>query len=351
MIVSLYIFGCILLIFSLLPLIRNDYWTFRVFEYPRIQKLLLVILWFLMFFLFTDNRPLALNILFGALILNAVYLAWQIAPYTPLGKKQVYKIKQDNQDNQLAVMISNVYEDNTNYQGCINEINKAQPDIILLLETNHEWEKKTEILDDTYNYQVKVPIDNTYGMLLFSKFPIHEPQVHYLVEENIPSIFCKIKLPSGQLVQVYAVHPTPPVPNENPRSTERDKELLLVAKKAVKQKLPVLVIGDLNDVAWSYTTELFLKTSKLLDPRRGRGFFNTFHAKIPFLQFPLDHAFISADFKLIKIKKLDNFDSDHYPIYVKIQFEKQADAEQAENELEADADDKKLVQEKINADT
>ncbi|MGN5953679.1 endonuclease/exonuclease/phosphatase family protein [Sphingobacterium lactis] len=351
MIVSLYIFGCILLIFSLLPLIRNDYWTFRVFEYPRIQKLLLVILWFLMFFLFTDNRPLALNILFVALVLNAVYLAWQIAPYTPLGKKQVYKIKQDNHDNQLAVMISNVYEDNTNYQGCINEINKAQPDLILLLETNHEWEKKTEILDDTYNYQVKVPIDNTYGMLLFSKFPIHEPQVHYLVEENIPSIFCKIKLPSGQLVQVYAVHPTPPVPNENPRSTERDKELLLVAKKAVKQKLPVLVIGDLNDVAWSYTTELFLKTSKLLDPRRGRGFFNTFHAKIPFLQFPLDHAFISADFKLINIKKLDNFDSDHYPIYVKIQFEKQADAEQAENELEADADDKKLVQEKINADT
>jgi endonuclease/exonuclease/phosphatase (EEP) superfamily protein YafD len=94
------------------------------------------------------------------------------------------------------------------------------------------------------------------------------------------------------------VHPTPPVPNENPRSTERDKELLLVADLAKASDLPVIVIGDLNDVAWSYTTELFLKMSGLIDPRRGRGFYNSFHAHYPFLRFPLDHAFISTDFKL-----------------------------------------------------
>ena len=91
--------------------------------------------------------------------------------------------------------------------------------------------------------------------------------------------------------------------------------------------------------------------SELLDPRRGRGFYNTFHAKQPLLQFPLDHAFISADFKLRDLKKLDNYDSDHYPIFVHIQFEKTAESEQEDNQLDATADDKEMAAEKRNANT
>ncbi|WP_312698094.1 endonuclease/exonuclease/phosphatase family protein, partial [Sphingobacterium mizutaii] len=226
-----------------------------------------------------------------------------------------------------------------------------KPDLLLLLETSHEWDRQTQSLETDYKYQVKIPIDNTYGMLFYSKFPIHNAEVKYLVEDEIPSIDCQIELPSGQLVQVFAVHPTPPVPNENPRSTERDKELLIVAEKAKKCDLPVIVIGDLNDVAWSYTTELFLKMSELLDPRRGRGFYNTFHAKQPLMQFPLDHAFISADFKLRELKKLDNYNSDHFPIFVHIQFEKSAEEEQEDNQLEANQEDKEMAAEKRNADT
>ncbi len=345
------ILGCLILLFSVLPLIRSDFWTFRVFEYPRIQKLALVILWIVLYTSFGNKDIIFQKILFYALIINGIYLCWQIWPFTPLAKKQVYRAEKLDPDNQIAVMISNVYEGNVNYQGCLQVIHENDPDLVLLLETNHTWAKETESLDKEYPYQVKVPIDNTYGMLLFSKFKLHDISVNYLVEEEIPSIFCQVELPSGQRVQVFAVHPTPPVPNENPRSTERDKELLLVAKKAEKLDMPVIVIGDLNDVAWSYTTELFLKTSQLLDPRRGRGFYNTFHAKMPIMQFPLDHAFISADFKLISLRKLDNFDSDHFPIFVKVQYEKQAEEEQEDNQLEQTKADEELAEEKIHADT
>jgi endonuclease/exonuclease/phosphatase (EEP) superfamily protein YafD len=103
-------------------------------------------------------------------------------------------------------------------------------------------------------------------------------------------------------------------------------------------------MGDLNDVAWSYTTALFCKVSGLLDPRKGRGFFNTFHAQHKFLRFPLDHVFCSNDFKLLYIKKLDAAGSDHFPMYVKLQYEKLASLEQ--EEPQADEAELELAEEK-----
>ncbi|WP_020214933.1 endonuclease/exonuclease/phosphatase family protein [Flavobacterium rivuli] len=276
--------------------------------------------------------------------LNVIYLFTLIMPFTILGKKQVLRATKHIQDQSLSIMIANVFQDNTNTKGCLNEVYTNNPDIVLLLETNSRWDNETAELAAKYPFSVKVALENTYGMLLYSKLELTDAKVDYIVEDDIPSIHGIISLKNGQQVQLYCLHPTPPVPQENPRSTERDKELLLVADKAKASKLPVIVVGDLNDVAWSYTTELFLKMSGLLDPRRGRGFFNSFHAHYPIMRFPLDHAFISTDFKLKGMKRLSNFDSDHFPIFISLQYE--AVATQQQEGLEADADDIELAEEK-----
>lgn len=342
---ALYIFSSILITISFIPLIRNDYWTFRVFEYPRLQKLVLTIISLVLILIFCNKTP-TFYIYVTLLSCTIVYLLRQILPFTPVGKKQILRAKQAIPDQTISIMISNVFEDNKNYKGCISEIKKTDADLVLLLETSHEWMEQLREATDAYPYRVEKPIDNTYGMLLYSKLELKDSEVKFLVEDDIPSIHTKVILRNGQIIQLYAVHPTPPVPGENLRSTERDKELLLIADKALASKIPVIVCGDLNDVAWSYTTELFLKTSQLLDPRRGRFFLNTFHAHHFFMRFPLDHIFCSTDFKLKKMKRLYNFDSDHFPILTVLQYEKSADIEQEDNTLELDQEDRELAQEK-----
>ena len=344
--IALQISGVVIMLFSLIPIVRNDYWAFRVFEYPRLQKLFLnlviIIIYCYLFF-----RAESFDIIFLTLLIaNACYLVYQIYPFTVFAKKVIFKVDRADTDNQLTIISSNVFQDNKNTAGCLKMIYKNDPDIILLLETDRYWYEQTKELKEKYPYHVLAAQENTYGMLLYSKLELINAHTRFLVDDQIPSIKSTVKLPSGKTIELYCVHPTPPVPGENSHSTERDKELLLVAKEVKESGKSSIVIGDLNDVAWSYTTDLFTKISGLLDPRIGRGFYNTFHAKIPFLRFPLDHAFCSTDFKLVRLSRLENFSSDHFPFLIGLQYEQSASQEQ--EEPEADSEEIEIAEEKIN---
>ena len=101
-----------------------------------------------------------------------------------------------------------------------------------------------------------------------------------------------------------------------------------IAFKAKDCSLPVVVFGDLNDVAWSHTTELFRKTSELLDPRRGRGFYSTFSAHHWFIRYPLDYIFCSKHFSLINMLRLPKNGSDHFATFTHLSLRKDLQEEQ-----------------------
>ena len=97
----------------------------------------------------------------------------------------------------------------------------------------------------------------------------------------------------------------------------------------------MIVYGDLNDVAWSRTTRLFQKVSRLVDPRKGRGLYSTFHARWPLFRWPLDHVFFSDCFRLVALRRLPYSGSDHFPVYVCLHLEPDAAAEQEAPEKDA----------------
>lgn len=343
-----FISGYLLVLISLIPLVRNDNWIFRIFEYPRFQKLIINIFLAACGFIFADFRSVHDVVFLSLLSANAVYLFYQIWPYTFLAKFQMKGISRPVADRQVSLLIANVYQENTDTGSCLRQILELDPDLVMLVETDSWWKGELDKkLLEKYPYILSKCLDNTYGILLYSRFELIGPTVKFLVEKDVPSIHTKVRLPCGKVIQLYGLHPKPPVPHENARSTERDAEILLVGKEARSLNLPVIVAGDLNDVAWSYTTELFLKVSRLLDPRRGRGFYNTFHAKHWFLRWPLDHIFCSGHFQLVSLRRLPPIGSDHFPILVALQLAAETENENLEEALSSSREDEEMASEKI----
>lgn len=342
--IAVIVYCSLLASFSILTFIRNDYWIFRICEYPRWQKLIFSVFAVAFILLWIDNDDPLFYPFLGAMVINIIYLSVLVLPFTSLGKKQVLRSSAPNDDESVKIMIHNILQFNKEYRQAVSEVMKTDPDILVLLETDRKWLDEIGEIRRKYEYSVEIPLDNTYGMLVYSKLELRDAQVKYLVDDEIPSVHTEVVLRSGRTIRLFVVHPCPPSPDINVRSTERDAELLKVADLAKASKVPVIVVGDLNDVAWSYTTKLFLKMSRLLDPRRGRGMYNTFNAKKLIFRFPLDHAFFSADFKLRELRRLSKGGSDHFPILVHVQYEENASKQQ--KPLQANAEDRKLAMEK-----
>lgn len=318
----------VLLILSvIISMIHKSYWVFRVLEYPRLQKLVLTIPVAAAWLYVGPFQNTFYAACFIALCLCIAYLVYKISPYTFLNKKEMKRVSAGNSDT-IGIFAANVYQENRQYDKMLSQISETDPDIIFLLETDQPWADAMSSLKEKYPYQLAEAIPNTYGLLFFSRLKMVKGKVVHLVKEDIPSIDVVLELKSGKQVQVYGLHPEPPVPGENLYATAKDKELMKVALKVRDCTMPCIVFGDLNDVAWSRTTTLFRKTSELLDPRRGRGFYSTFSARSWLIRFPLDYIFCSDNFGLVHMRRLPYNGSDHFAVFTKLAYQEKLTAEQ-----------------------
>ena len=298
-------------------------------------------------FLYDFSKPWHF-IAVGVLLLSLSYQFVKIYPYTYLAKKQVFKFKGSDSSASISIIVSNVLTTNKRSDKLIQLVNDRKPDLLLTLESDERWEKELEVLEDEYRYTVKIPLDNLYGMHFYSKLQLVDIKVRYLVQEDIPSIHGYVILRNGEKVKIHCLHPMPPSPTESETSTNRDAELLMLGRDIDCEKEPALVIGDLNDVAWSRTTRLFQKLSGLMDPRIGRGFFNTFHADYALFRWPLDHVFHTKDFTLIEIARERNIGSDHFPMYINLNYEPTAELINEDTD-QPDEEEKEWAEEKIKS--
>jgi len=334
-----------LVIATVLPLWRHNAWWVRGFDFPRLQFMLLSMFLLMAGIVFLDFKHYDAWLITGIALVSFCFHTGWILPYTTLSPVEVKRTRHKDPLNSIRIITANVLTTNRNYKGLLDMVHTYKPDLLVTLETDLWWEEKLCELEKEYTYTIKCPLDNRYGMHVYSKLLLEDTAIQYLVEPDVPSMHALVALRSGKRVRVHFLHPAPPSPTENLQSSERDAELLVVAKSVSDELSPIIVTGDLNDVAWSATTRLFRKISGLLDPRIGRGMFNTFHADFRFARWPLDHLFHSEHFTLTAIKRLPYFGSDHFPMLVELTIDETHGADQLG--LQADEEDHAWAEQKM----
>lgn len=331
---------------TLIPLSSKEYWWIRVFDFPRLQIIAAGLLCLIGFHYFNHGKGTFQLLVEIALVLSILYQSWRIFPYTVFYKKMVLDTRlPENEQDRIRIVVTNVLETNRNYKACLQMLRKADPDVILAVETDQLWKDNLQELENDYPYTLFMPLANTYGMLFYSRLKLRNPEIKFLLEPDVPSVHTVIELPSGAAINFHGLHPRPPAPQEAETSVPRDAELILVGKHVKQHPGATIVAGDMNDVAWSHTSKLFRKTSELLDPRIGRGLYATFNAFYQLLRWPLDHVFHTRDFKLVSLNRLEKIGSDHFPICITLSYEPENKHEQ--EKPEADQADMEEANEKI----
>ena len=299
---------CILL--TLLPFIGTDEWYIRLWDFPRLQ-LMVALLVLLIAWLAIRPRTRAYWGLALALAAAALWQSSFALAYLPFGPRQVESVVDCPDGNSISVLNINVFQDNRDFDRTLDLVRRTNADVVLFLETDEAWARALTPLLRQYRHVESVPISNTYGMILMSHWPMSS-RVRYRMQPDIPSIDASIIMPSGEQIDLYALHPEPPLPGDD--SGERDAELVMAGRDVRNSGRAALVVGDLNDVAWSETSRLFRDVSGTADPRVGRGLYPTFNAKYPLFRWPLDHLFVTPHWRVQTLDRLAKVGSDHFPM-------------------------------------
>lgn len=307
--------GLVLIAASLLPLIPTDAGWIRILDFPRLQFAGLLVLLTGAALLLLPLRRAATWGLLVALVGAVGLQASRIWLYTPLHPTQAGSAEGCEPSRRLSVVVVNLQESNRGADAFLDLVRRVNPDVVFVVEVDGRWEEALRPLEEDFPEHHLHPRDDAWGLALYSRLPLVEPEVMHLLSSYVPSIRTGIRLRDGTTIAFHGLHPKPLTLSRS--TAERDAELLLAAQAVREDGIPAIVAGDMNDVTWSNVTWLFQRLGGLLDPRVGRGLFTTFNAELPgFLQWPLDHIFFTSEFALIQVERLEDVGSDHFPMFV-----------------------------------
>ncbi len=342
----LLVLAATIILVTLASAIPSNQWWIRVWDFPR-----LIILtaggFILAAFVYLRFRWWwAVSTMLAAAL---IYQTFHIIPYTILRPVEARKIEiagTERETHCFTALSLNVLQTNRDYQRTLDLIEREDPDLLLLMETDGQWQGAMEPVLATYPHRFDAPLSNTYGMIFATRLATEKGRILNLTEAGTPSIHAQITTRGGQRFRFVALHPRPPHPGQD--TEERDAEIAIAAMMTRRIGMPTLTMGDFNDVGWSETSQLFRRLGGYIDPRVGRGFYATFPAGIPAFRWPLDHVFFTEDFAIYSLGTGTDVGSDHLPVRAEICLVPD-DSETRNNPAEAESDDLHDVKEVMEA--
>ena len=241
---------------------------------------------------------------------------------------------QESKGNTIKVLNYNVkwFTDarKDNYRAAIEWIKEENADILCFQEFYPRQNISSRIIQNSGYY---VSIDpKSFHVAIYSKYPIINDGFVFANDDFNNVRFADLKI-KEDTIRVYSVHLESmginPEKIQNPEGikteyenvknrfvsasnfrTKQIKELLIHISQC---KHRTLIVGDFNDVPFSYNYFQFRNRFKNAFEEVGRGFGTSYNGKLPFLR--IDNQFYSKGFRAISFTTLNNvYFSDHYPL-------------------------------------
>ncbi len=247
--------------------------------------------------------------------------AVQIAPFYV--QKSVTNAH-DKQRVPLSMMHYNVQGNNPNQQGIVRWIEQLQPDVVLLQETSHAWQKWVERLKVIYPHQLtNYMSDSFFGAVLLSKYPLKNAKIEEMGEKWNYYFSAGVRIDATHEVQLYAIHTHPPFGEKGAAIRNRQLQHLVQHLAQVMSDNHVntrIVMGDLNITPYSPYFKEFLSQTGLQNSMLGYGIQNTWPTDLPLwlMGIAIDHVLVSSNIEVNARKLGEDLGSDHLPVLVKI---------------------------------
>lgn len=203
------------------------------------------------------------------------------------------------------------------------------------LTADGEYEHAYHIVDGN-------PKKRSYGMAIFSKYPIINEGLVFDNKRNNGAMFVDIKV-NKDTIRVYNAHLESMSIRasqlgdvegikQNYRATlsklksgiqTRASQVKILSEHILNSPYPVVMAGDFNDVPYSYTYFTLKSILKNAFEEAGRGFGFTYNKVLFFLR--IDNIFYGPGLRAIEFKTHREVDySDHYPISAVFKLEEKA---------------------------
>lgn len=300
--------GLAVLAVTLLPITNSQKWWIRLWDMPRLHVLIAALLVAMIAILVLGVHSYAIVAIVAAC---ALHQARKILPFTPLAAVEI-ELKPRSDKPTITLLAANVLMENEEHERLIDLIEEEDPDVLFLMETNARWARALEGTLARYQSVLRHPLENHYGLIFATNLEVTSAEAVFLVDDDTPTLLAELRVPDGAAFHFIGLHPRPPVPGQD--TEERDAQIKRAATLTKQSGLPVIVMGDFNEAAWSWTARRFKHHGKFRDPRVGRGMISSFDARYPLLRFPIDQLYLTEGIDLISFGRQRAIGSDHFPM-------------------------------------
>lgn len=210
----------------------------------------------------------------------------------------------------------------------LNMIRNAEADIIFLHRVTPENIQYFEYAVAPYRVLKSDPRNDGHGIALLVRVEIRSP-LQVLETKLVPLTAAEDEAGPQAMevslnwhlrkVKILALRAWPPLSDD--RSQHQAEQFEAVAKWALAQTQPVVVIGDLNTTPWSYHFRHLLAETGLNNSQLGHGVQGTWPATGgPLGQLPLDHCLLGPSLVASSRKLGPSLTSSHHSLLVTIQW-------------------------------